>query len=159
MSYAIAIPRNNLMSGERAVSKTSFSLNESLNLALSSLQQSICLGWKSSLKTELMSLFAECSESGWDGYDATPIHKNTAASAFVFINYIPDGVLAPELSASPDGGVTFEWINERNILSVTIYEDLIVYAQLIDESKKHGEIGFSSEFPDEISTSLKYFQI
>ena len=66
----------------------------------------------------------------------------------------------PELCASPDGGISFEWAAGKKILSVSLYESIIVYAQLIDESKQHGEMKFTGEIPDAISGMLlKFFPV
>ena len=123
------------------------------------LGQSIFLSTKQPLKAEVMSLFEECSDIDWDGYGAWPISEKSVSSAMLFINAIPTRVIMPELSASPDGGVTFEWVDDRIILSISIYENIIVYAQLIDESKQYGEMNFMGEIPDAVlEPLLKFFQ-
>ena len=114
---------------------------------------------KSVLTAEIKSLFAECLETDWDGYGAGPLSQQSAALAMTFIESMPDTLIMPELSASPDGGVTLEWVADGNILSVAIYKDVMIYAQLIGGSKQYGEINFSREIPDAILIPLlKFFQ-
>ena len=157
MSYAAVLPIQNFLNSERPLSEPGVQLTESWKSVTASFEQSISLGWKTDLKTELISLFDECSEPGWDGYDAESLSKLAKFSAMAFIDSIPEGAMTPEVSASPDDGLTFEWEGDGRILSVTIYDDIVVYAQLIGGAKQHGEVDFLKEMPDAISSTLLQF--
>ena len=158
MSYAAALSIQSLVNSERPLSEPGVQLTEFWKLVTDPLEQSICLGSKKrDLKTELMSLLDECSEPGWDGYDAEPLSKLATISAMVFIDSIPEVTMTPEVSASPDGGLTLEWEGSERILSVTMYDDTLVYAQLIGGTKQHGEVDFLREMPDAISSTLLQF--
>lgn len=157
MSYAATLPFQSFLNSEGPLSESGVQLTECWKSVTAPLEQSICLGWKTDLKRELTPLFNECSEPGWDGYDAEPLSKPVTVSAMAFIDSIPEGTITPEISASPDGGLTLDWEGSGRILSVNIYDDTVVYAHLIGGAKQHGEVDFLREMPDAISSTLLQF--
>lgn len=157
MIYAAALPIQNFSNSEKPLSMPGVELIEFWKSVTVPLEQSICLGWKTDLKRELTPLFNECSELGWDGYDGEPLSELVKVSAMAFIDSIPEGAITPDVSASPDGGLTFEWEGSGRILSVTMYADTVIYARLIGGAKQHGEVDFLREMPDAISSTLLQF--
>ena len=73
------------------------------------LNRSYTGGWKRVLVDEAFEIYCECSEPGWDGYDALALSKEAFLNAKHFIDLIPDGVSRPDLVPSPDGWLSFEW--------------------------------------------------
>lgn len=57
---------------------------------------------------QLYELLQECESPNWDGYDAQPISFETFEKAKRFITELPWGIPPPDVSAEPDGEVTFE---------------------------------------------------
>ncbi|MGO9930433.1 MAG: hypothetical protein ACLPV8_01245 [Steroidobacteraceae bacterium] len=51
-------------------------------------------------------------EDNWDGYGAVGIPAETISLALGIIVSLPDHVPAPEVSANPNGTISFEWENE-----------------------------------------------
>lgn len=94
--------------------------------------------WKASLVAEASEICRECSQPGWDGYDAAALSKEALVHAEDFINRLPDGVSQPDLVPSPDGWLSFEWRSpEDRILSVTIENRLLIYATSLGQDHKH----------------------
>jgi hypothetical protein len=57
----------------------------------------------------------QCSKPDWDGYGAEPVLKETVDFTKKFINVLselPDEIPTPDLSADPDGAISFEWFNK-----------------------------------------------
>ena len=61
-------------------------------------------GWKELLVSEAFEIYIERSEPGWDGYDASPLSKESFLHARSFIDMIPVWAPRPDLVPSPDGG-------------------------------------------------------
>lgn len=95
-------------------------------------------GWKASLVDEAFEIFHECSQPGWDGYDAVELSEEAVVNAKNFINLLPDGVSQPDLVPSPDGWLSFEWRSpEDRILSVTIENGVLIYAASVGQDDVH----------------------
>jgi len=95
---------------------------------------------------------AATSESGWDGYHASPVTDETYGKAYAFLQALPETVGAPSVSADPDGDLTFEWFHSaRKTLSISVSrEGRLHYAALIGLSNAHGSEVFDAEIPKTI---------
>ena len=86
-------------------------------------------GWKRLLVSEAFEIYIECSEPGWDGYDALALSQDSFSHARCFINLIPNWASQPDVVPSPDGWISFEWRSLRNrTLSVTLENGVVIYA-------------------------------
>ncbi|MCI0537390.1 MAG: hypothetical protein L0Z50_19420 [Verrucomicrobiales bacterium] len=63
----------------------------------------------SELRAEVERVCAECSGQNWDGYDALPVSAETRQAALRFATVWPVALPKPEVSAAPNGDVSFEW--------------------------------------------------
>jgi len=101
---------------------------------------------------ELADIEEECAMSGWDGYDAVPIHPLSVALARQFLEALPLGLEAPTIGAEPDGQVTLEWYRTPGrIFSISLGpEGELHYASLFGASKRYGSEPFSGSIPEPV---------
>lgn len=102
-------------------------------------------GWKRLLADEAFEIYGECSEPGWDGYDASPLCEDSVLHARSFIDLIPVWAPRPDLVPSPDGWISFEWRSLPNrILSVTPENGVLIYAAALGSQNVHyGRVSFA----------------
>lgn len=98
---------------------------------------------------ELESVWQECREPNWDGYDALPVTLNAYNNAKRFLLSLPFGVQIPSIGADPDGHITIEWHrSQRRTLSVSISpENELNYAALLGLGNTRGTEPFFGEVP------------
>ena len=98
---------------------------------------------------ELNQIRFETAESGWDGYDASPVLPETFNRAVGFLASLPNFISAPSVGAEPDGHLTFQWRRSpQRVLSVSISpEGDLHYAALIGPNKAYGTELFFGESP------------
>lgn len=106
---------------------------------------------------QLYEVLQECGRSNWDGYGAQPISFETYEKAKRFITALPWGIPVPEISAEPDGEVTFEWYaSPTQVLSVSVGpNNELTYAALFGASRAYGTEVFHNEIPDLILGHIK----
>ncbi len=120
-------------------------------------------GWKRLLVSEAFEIYSECSEPGWDGYDALPLSKDSFLHALSFIDLIPVWAAPPDLVPSPDGWISFEWRSRQDrILSVTPENGVLIYATTVGPKNVHyGGVpleGYREKLPPNIAEILcEYF--
>lgn len=107
-------------------------------------------GVKARLITELNILVAECAEDDWDGFGAEAISEAAVLQAETFIRSLPENIPAPELSAEPDGEISFDWQPSRTktfSLSVSA-GDRVAYAWIDGANRGHtAELFDGQTFP------------
>ena len=85
----------------------------------------------------LCEIVENCSEQGWDGFDAIPIDREVYFKVLSLIHNFPVGIPAPDLVPENDGAITLEWqVNQKQELSVSINKDNVCYFVFIDGSEK-----------------------
>ena len=120
-------------------------------------------GWKRLLVSEAFGIYIECSEPGWDGYDASPLSPDSFLHASTFIELIPVWAPRPDLVPSPDGWISFEWRSLMNrILSVTLENRVLIYAAALGPQNLHyGRVSleeYRERLPPQIAELLsEYF--
>ncbi len=100
------------------------------------------------LKEDLISVSLECSQDGWDGYDAIPISHNALHRAWYYASNLPREIPIPEVTPEPDGEIALEWYGkDGSVFSVSFGEcDTISYAGLFsDKTKTYGVERLDSE--------------
>lgn len=109
------------------------------------------------LRMELESLTRDCACAGWDGYGAEAVGADAYRAAERFIRTLPAGIPQPELSADPDGCVTFEWRKSphRTLLVSVRPGYALDYAALIGTAKTHGSEPFFGELPEILKTLIR----
>lgn len=120
-------------------------------------------GWKQLLVSEAFEIYIERSEPGWDGYDASPLSKESFLQARSFIDMIPVWAPRPDLVPSPDGWISFEWRSfPKRILSVTPENGVVIYAVVLGPQNVHyGRVSleeYRERLPPQIAELLsEYF--
>ena len=120
-------------------------------------------GWKRLLVDEAIEICIECSEPGWDGYDASPLSRDSFLHARSFLDLIPVWAPRPDLVPSPDGWISFEWRSLMNrILSVTLENRVLIYAAALGPQNVHyGSVSleeYREKLPSHITRILsEYF--
>ena len=101
---------------------------------------------------ELVAVFEECSQPGWDGYEALPVEQETYVKAYCLLENLPGNVPAPEISAEPDGHLTFGWYSNPNrVISVSISpEGELHYAALLGTGRHFGTETYTGQMPARI---------
>lgn len=70
-------------------------------------------GVKAQSISNLRRVAAECAEDNWDEYGAIAVSEAVVLRAEAFIRALPESVVAPEISAEPDGQISFDWLPSR----------------------------------------------
>jgi len=81
----------------------------------------------------------QCSEDDWDGYRAEAVSDTVLLCAEAFIRALPDGLAMPEISAEPDGQISFDWLPTKTktfTLSVGS-SDRLAYAWIDGSNRGH----------------------
>ncbi len=149
---------------EKGVSEDSRQLRETEKEVFDHATQPIISGgWKRLLVNEAFEIYSECSESGWDGYEALALSQEAFLNAEHFINLIPVRTPRPDLVPSPDGWISFEWRSfSTRILSVTPENGVVIYAAVLGPQNVHyGRVPFEEnreKLPPQIAEWLsEYF--
>ena len=102
--------------------------------------------------SELIGLFNECTQPNWDGYDAPALKPQVFEYARQFIATVPLDLPNPEISASPQGDISFEWYQgPKQIVSVGVSESgEIHFASLSGYRRVFGSYPFDGTFDDQI---------
>lgn len=116
---------------------------------------SISLGWRESIISQIYEILDECSEEGWDGYDAFPITSDTKEAAINFIQSLPDSTLPPEVVPEPDGDIAIEWnLGAGRVFSVSLDDDTLIYTGIFGSSQKRGKERFLDEIPRTVNSII-----
>ncbi|MDB0529749.1 hypothetical protein LBW56_24065 [Ralstonia solanacearum] len=89
----------------------------------------------------------------------TRLSEVTLSTAMDFAIALPTDVAQPEVSVDPDGEVAFDWIDENNMLSVSIGpEGGITYAGKFREESVSGTTHFRESIPNPLGEVLNNFR-
>lgn len=123
------------------------------------LRKSETLGQLDGALQTLEGVFMECSEKGWDGYDARPISEAAYIEAGRLIESLPITPLipTPEIVPEPSGEIGLEWSKGRRQVFIASVngQNEIVYAGLYGTNKIHGTEYFGDTLPSIIFENLK----
>lgn len=105
---------------------------------------------------ELEQVWVEAQQPGWNGYRGRPVERDTLFWAASFLHSLPKTWEAPEISADPDGDITFEWsAGPSRVFAVSIDRNGAAhYAGLFGRSRRHGVEENLDLLPQIISESL-----
>lgn len=106
---------------------------------------------------DLQTLAEECSQTGWDGYGATPIGPETLNAAERLVKSLPFDLPKPEASASPVGDIALEWAQTpRRIVSVAISGNgQIHFASLNGQNREFGSMPFDGTFSPRLAELIR----
>lgn len=141
-------------SGEsRAASSTGYEIRQIITNSADHFRGSWTYGefWRTTM-IDLANLHRDCSETNWDGYGAPPLNPEVFRIAAQFIASIPFDIPVPEMSASAQGDISFEWVqNPNRIVSVAVSENGEVhYAALNGYRRTFGSFPFDGTFDSQI---------
>ena len=107
--------------------------------------------------SNLAGLMAECSQHGWDGYDAPSISDETVSNAVEFIRTIPLSMPLPEISVTSAGDINFEWAQTAHrIVTVAVGETgEIHYASLNGLEENFGSYPLDGNFEPELQNLIE----
>ena len=96
-------------------------------------------------------------EDNWDGYGALPVSFESYLNARQILDTMPTTTPLPDISADPDGEISFEWYNgARKRFSLSVGADgQLTYAGIFGSSKAKGIESFGDEIPKTILESIK----
>ena len=107
----------------------------------------------------LREIYRECSEEGWDGYDALPITGSAYVEAKRLIESLPltSFFPMPEVVPEPNGEIGLEWYRKSRLVFIASVSgrNEIVYAGLFGANKTHGTEYFGDSLPSVILENLK----
>lgn len=86
-----------------------------------------------------------------------PVDQGTFEAAVSFASLLPRSVPIPEVSADPDGEISFDWIGpSQKMFSVSVNKfGRLAYAGWFGEDRSvHGTESFNREFPQEVIRAL-----
>ncbi len=106
---------------------------------------------------QLYEVLEECGRSNWDGYGAQPVSFETYEKAKRMITALPFGIPVPQISAEPDGEITFEWyVTPSRIFSISVGpNNELSYAGLFGASRTYGTEIFYDEIPQTVLSHIK----
>jgi hypothetical protein len=109
------------------------------------------------LLLQLYQVLKECGRSNWDGYGAESVLFETYEKAKRFAQALPFGIPVPEVSAEPDGEITFEWFaTPARVFSVSVGpNNELNYAGLFGASRTYGTEVFHDEIPEVVLSHIK----
>ena len=109
------------------------------------------------MRDELATVWEECRQSNWDGYQALAVSQDTLRYAYLFLELLPLGYPKPSVGAEPDGQLTLEWHRSpRQTLSVSVSpEGNLYYAGLFGANRVYGTEAFFGDVPQSILTLIR----
>jgi len=136
----------------RGVSDAAQHIAETTKRNRSFLHKSSAVGHDRLLHGELVEVWEECRDPGWDGYKALPVSQDALLSMKSFLESLPLGFPLPTIAASPRGHLSVEWYRSPSrVLSVDVGSDnLLHYAALLGSSRTCGTEIFFDQIPDSI---------
>jgi hypothetical protein len=117
-------------------------------------------GWKRDLIDKAIDIYRNCSEEGWDGYDAVPVSIEALEQIYLLIISLPTWTSKPDIVPTPEGEISMEWHTMgKQVLSVYPKEEFLIYAASLGPmNMQYGRSPFQGNWPEEILLILtKYF--
>ena len=104
---------------------------------------------KPSLKEEVSHLLLECGTEGWDGEGALPVSAETVSVALKLVDSFPSYLPNPEVFATPQGEVDFDWVPSREVmLTVSVgASQSIAFAGLFNGARLNGSEPWDDVLP------------
>lgn len=108
-------------------------------------------------------VFEECSEKGWDGYDARPITEDTYIEAIRLIRSLPltSSIPMPEVIPEPSGEIALEWSKGKRftlVISASGKNEIIyafVHIGSFGMVRTHGTEYFGDSLPLVLKENLE----
>lgn len=122
-------------------------------------RQPISFSWRDTLRDDLDEIIRDCSNPGWDGYDAEAVSMESAVIAQEIIDALPENIQVPNLVPDPSGEIALEWrVGDQKYFSVSTSGNDLVYAGLFGGfCKKYGQERFFGTIPPTILHVLSHY--
>jgi hypothetical protein len=93
----------------------------------------------------------------WNAQGAPGVTENTIAAAVQLVCALPEGLLAPEITAESTGEIAFEWYGDnRHLVVLTVQDNLIRWSALLGTGKPvYGREFFSRTIPGEAMLAIQ----
>jgi hypothetical protein len=106
--------------------------------------------------SELNDTRVEAGHAGWDGYGARPVNFDAYLKARLFLESLPTTAPAPEVSADPDGEISFDWVfGPRKALTLRIGANgRCSYAWIRGKRTSRGTEWLDDEVPASVLNAL-----
>lgn len=108
---------------------------------------------RTELKLEpLTELYLDCRQEDWDCYGAKAISYYTYENAKRVLDLLPTILPNPEVSAYPDGDISFEWfISKTRSLDLSVDADgKLSFVALLGDKRRKGSEKFTDTIPEDI---------
>jgi len=101
------------------------------------------------LEDQLIDVFRQCSEAGWEGEGSVVVERGTLTLAKELVESLPKAYRTPTISGEPDGHVNLEWyVNPLRILTVSVSPSgTLHWAALIGTEDPRGSCRFYGDTP------------
>lgn len=134
--------------GGNAISSEARAAQKAATAVVESAERSqVLFGEKAAALSQLRALAHECTEEGWDGYEAYALDPTAVLIAEGFVRALPDSVPLPEFAPEPDGSVSLDWIQSKNrLFTMSVGTNhRLAYAWLDGADKGHAVARFDGE--------------
>jgi len=137
IAFSDSFSTNRLFQATGGVSEEAFGITEHLAKVFNRINDTASKAQRPiSVISQLIQIEQECSENGWDGYDATAINDQTLNNTLEFTRSLNESLPTPEICPEPDGELAIEWFGVNGAtISISI--------------GKTDNINFSAIFPDQ----------
>lgn len=118
---------------------------------------------ESVLASAIQQIQSDCSSPNWDGNDASKIDVHVIEESKILIEQVARvssevGILIPELSAEPNGGIIFDWDKDGRHFSLWLTADgFMVYSLVSTTHSTRGQEPFSKTIPKVVLIILESF--
>ncbi len=104
---------------------------------------------KQPLFDQLIDVFLECSEDGWEGEGSAAVDRRTLLITKELVESLPMAYRTPTITGEPDGHVNLEWyVSPRRILTVSVNPNATLHwAALIGAEDPRGSCQFYGDAP------------
>ena len=108
------------------------------------------------LHDQLIDVFRECGDDGWDGEGSAQVHPHTLMLAKALVEQLPLQYRTPDISGDSDGHVGLEWyVNTRRLLNVSLSPTgTLHWAALVGSEDPRGSCHF---YGDSAPATLLYW--
>ena len=105
---------------------------------------------------QLLDVYHECSEPGWDGAEALPVSMASLDAAGSFLLSLPHSFPMPEVSADAQGEIHLEWYaNRRRLLTISFGSNALHYAGQFGASTARGRETTGLPMPESLIMSIR----
>ena len=121
------------------------------------LAQSSYLSTPELLFDEILEVWREHQEVGWDGESAPPVSRDAVSTALEFARLLPLELEKPEVVPENDGSIGFEWRSDDCILAMSFLPNgYYTFAGHFPKKQKlHGSGQFDDTVPSEVWARLE----